>query len=199
MPLITDWLMVGITLVYVVATIMICVFNGRSAKATREQVSESQRQFEETKRLGYRPYFDILPADNNFEYNIYDTEITLHMGCPKWQESTLQAELWTIKNIGAGTAVNLSYRWESEGNEIQIGELPFATLEKEEANLTFFHIKIALMPQYAAYQTKASLYIIYQDLLENKYEQEVVLTYDVSTSDKTELTDMIVHAPKLVK
>ena len=85
MPLITDWLMVGITLVYVVATIMICVFNGRSAKATREQVSESQRQFEETKRLGYRPYFDILPADNNFEYNIYDTEITLHMGCPKWQ------------------------------------------------------------------------------------------------------------------
>ena len=79
MPLITDWLMVGITLVYVVATIMICVFNGRSAKATREQVSESQRQFEETKRLGYRPYFDILPADNNFEYNIYDTEITLHI------------------------------------------------------------------------------------------------------------------------
>lgn len=199
MPLITDWLMVGITLVYVVATIMICVFNGRSAKATREQVSESQRQYEETKRLEYRPYFDISPADNNFEYNIYDTEITLHGGCPKWQESTLQTELWTIKNIGAGTAVNLSYRWESEGNEIQIGELPFATLEKGETNLTFFHIKIALMPQYAAYQTKALLYICYQDLLENKYEQEVTLAYDISTSDKTELTDMVVHAPKLVK
>ena len=51
MPTVTDWLMVGITLVYVVATIFICIFNGRSAKATREQVAESQRQFDETKRL----------------------------------------------------------------------------------------------------------------------------------------------------
>jgi hypothetical protein len=30
MPLITDWLMVGITAVYVVATIFICIYNGRS-------------------------------------------------------------------------------------------------------------------------------------------------------------------------
>ena len=36
--------MVIITFVYVVATILICVFNWRSAKASREQVVESQRQ-----------------------------------------------------------------------------------------------------------------------------------------------------------
>lgn len=50
MPTITDWLMVVITLVYVVATILICIFNFRSTKATREQVAEAKRQYEEINR-----------------------------------------------------------------------------------------------------------------------------------------------------
>lgn len=52
MPTITDWLMVGITAVYVIATIFICSANIRSAKATREQVAEVKRQYEEE----HRPY-----------------------------------------------------------------------------------------------------------------------------------------------
>ena len=59
MPTITDWLMVIITFVYVAATILICIFNGRSAKATQEQVAESQRQFDESKRLEFLPFFQI--------------------------------------------------------------------------------------------------------------------------------------------
>lgn len=55
MPTITDWLMVVITIVYVLATILICVFNYRSAKATREQVLEQKRQFDE----GNKPCVDI--------------------------------------------------------------------------------------------------------------------------------------------
>lgn len=50
MPSITDWLMVAITAVYVVATIFICWANIRSAKTTREQVAESKRQFDEENR-----------------------------------------------------------------------------------------------------------------------------------------------------
>lgn len=46
----TDWLMVIITFIYVVATIFICVFNWKSAKAAREQLAESQRQFNESNR-----------------------------------------------------------------------------------------------------------------------------------------------------
>lgn len=42
----TDWLMVIITAVYVVATIFICVFNAKSANAAREQLEESKRQFD---------------------------------------------------------------------------------------------------------------------------------------------------------
>ena len=50
MPTVTDWLMVGITVVYVIATIFICWANMKSAKATREQLAETRRQFEEENR-----------------------------------------------------------------------------------------------------------------------------------------------------
>ena len=41
---ITDWLMFGITFIYVVATILICWFNHQSAKAAKNQLAESQKQ-----------------------------------------------------------------------------------------------------------------------------------------------------------
>lgn len=50
MPTITDWIMVIITAVYVVATIVICIFNYKSAKASNNQVVESKRQFDESNR-----------------------------------------------------------------------------------------------------------------------------------------------------
>lgn len=52
MPNITDWIMVIITAVYVIATIAICVFNYKSAQASQNQIKESQKQFEEM----YRPH-----------------------------------------------------------------------------------------------------------------------------------------------
>lgn len=45
-----DWIMIVITLVYVVATSLMSVFNYRMAKATREQLIESRRQFDESNR-----------------------------------------------------------------------------------------------------------------------------------------------------
>lgn len=43
----TEWLMVIITAVYVVATIVICVFNGKSAKAAKEQTETARQQIDE--------------------------------------------------------------------------------------------------------------------------------------------------------
>ena len=49
-PSITDWLMVGITGIYVIATIVICIYNAKSANAARKQTEEMQRQFTEANR-----------------------------------------------------------------------------------------------------------------------------------------------------
>ena len=51
----SEWIMVGITAIYVIATILICLFNYRSAMATRKQVQEQKRQFDEVNR----PNIDI--------------------------------------------------------------------------------------------------------------------------------------------
>ena len=50
-----DWLMVALTAVYVIATIFICFFNYRSAKASREQASEMKRQYDDEDR----PYITV--------------------------------------------------------------------------------------------------------------------------------------------
>jgi uncharacterized membrane protein len=39
-----------LTLVYVIATIFICFFNYKSARASRKQTEESERQFKATNR-----------------------------------------------------------------------------------------------------------------------------------------------------
>lgn len=48
------FLMVIITFVYVVATIFICVFNSRSAKASRDQIIASQKH--QTQNMGLQLY-----------------------------------------------------------------------------------------------------------------------------------------------
>ena len=54
------FVMVVLTAVYVIATIAICLFNYKSAQATREQVAESARQFEETNRAFLTVYADFI-------------------------------------------------------------------------------------------------------------------------------------------
>ena len=52
-------LTVIVTVVYVIATIFICVANIKSAKASHDQIAESQKQFEETKRLECMPFLQM--------------------------------------------------------------------------------------------------------------------------------------------
>lgn len=47
-PNISDWMMVGITIVYVIATALICWFNYRSSDAARKQLAETQKQLNES-------------------------------------------------------------------------------------------------------------------------------------------------------
>ena len=57
---IADWLIVLITAVYTAATIFICRANIKSAEATREQIAESVRQFNEENRAFVTVNFEIV-------------------------------------------------------------------------------------------------------------------------------------------
>ena len=71
MPTVTDWLMVIITFVYVVATIMISKANIESAKATREQLEQSKKQFVENQRLQVMPSLQIEIKDGFSETGLF--------------------------------------------------------------------------------------------------------------------------------
>lgn len=51
----SDWVMVLITLVYVIATIFICWANFKSANVSKEQLIEMRKQFESNNR----PYIEV--------------------------------------------------------------------------------------------------------------------------------------------
>lgn len=55
---IADWSLVGLTAVYVVATIFICLANRRAAAAAKEQTEEMRRQFAESSRARVVVRFD---------------------------------------------------------------------------------------------------------------------------------------------
>lgn len=84
MPTITDWLMVIITLVYVIATVFICIANLKSAKAAREQTEEMKKQFSAINRpnvsaeiVYLKRMFWVLRFVNNGNQVSYNTKIIL--------------------------------------------------------------------------------------------------------------------------
>ena len=42
----SDWIMVGVTIVYVIATVCIFIANNKSAKAAEKQLQQMKKQFE---------------------------------------------------------------------------------------------------------------------------------------------------------
>ena len=82
--MITDWLMVIITSVYVIATILICVFNARSAKAARDQTEQMKLQFLQTNRpivtveiVYLKRAFWVLRFTNHGTMTAFNTRINL--------------------------------------------------------------------------------------------------------------------------
>lgn len=58
--MLTDWIMIIITTIYVVATIVICISNKRSADAAKEQTSEMIKQYNENNRPYIIVKFEII-------------------------------------------------------------------------------------------------------------------------------------------
>lgn len=84
MPNLTDWLMVIITGVYVIATIFICVANIKSASASKAQLEEMKRQYKEESRarievefIYVKRSFLALRFVNHGRSAAYDVSITL--------------------------------------------------------------------------------------------------------------------------
>ena len=171
MPSITDWLMVGITFIYVVATIFICIFNYRSAKATRDQVEESQNQFYESKRLECMPFLQLeIPQDKQKPM----FEITL----PFYKEELSDTiyKVLCLKNLGNGTATNIIYAWQHKDLGInETGYPPINAIMQGDKYCLQFAIDI---DENIVSNPHKAIIFQFDDLLGNTYEQRVTLCFE---------------------
>ncbi len=171
MPTITDWLMVIITAIYVIATIAICWANIKSAKATREQVAESKRQYEETRRLEIMPclqlesYSSDGPTECSLELILMSEDL----------EGRRCITKYSVKNIGRGTAKDITWVWHWFNGSHDNKDFPIRALQSGEAH----SLKIAFAtPGAQPDVTNASIELRFRDLLNNAYTQTIQFEFE---------------------
>ena len=114
--MITDWLMVIITAIYVIATILICVANFKSAKAAKEQTEEMKKQFYAINRpiisvevIYKKRAFLGLRFVNNGAQSAHNTKIILDEEFINSLEEDFKSLLKNLKNKVCTIGVNQHY------------------------------------------------------------------------------------------
>ena len=164
---ITDWAMVIITAIYVGATIKIYKSNKETEKVMKEQLDESKRQFEESKRLEYMPFLQMEIITTG-DY-AYDYEIPL---CLDGFPDNLYRKV-VIKNVGNGTAINILYSWEV-GEEKSVKILPINAIMGKDKYCFQLNFKADEISAGKA----VNLTWQYRDILNNLYEQRVIFVFN---------------------
>lgn len=169
-----EWAMVIITGIYVIATIFICCANIKSANASKAQLEESKTQFEESRRLQCMPFLQMEVATGKTAEFL--SEVSL---CADEVDTTMY-EIFRIRNLGNGTAVNMVYLWSCKAMNISEGDAaPFNAIRVGDEYYWQFTID-AQEPEYES--TKVVLNLQYEDLLGNTYTQNFFITFDNDTS-----------------
>lgn len=172
-------LLVLITTIYVIATISISNANIKSAEATREQITESRRQFDENLRLQVIPIFQIsidtdarTPYMDELSFSLFSQE----------REMLCRQSFFTlsIENVGAGTAKDIRYIWHYI-DEHKKGDC-FAQKALFQKDTVIYMINTGIEDSNAEIgrMINTELDIEYRDLLERKYLQTIHLSFCIN-------------------
>jgi hypothetical protein len=168
-PMVTDWIMVIITIVYAITTIGIF-------RANKKTVEVSKEQFKETTRLSYMPFLQLWDACG--EIPVAST--VLH-ACETDAEDDYINFVAKLKNIGNGTAVNLVYDWKC--TEIGVSEIDCVPINAIAAGDSYLWQLTFAVKSGSADNLHPILTFSYNDILGYTYEQRVFVTFDENNSD----------------
>lgn len=163
-----------ITVIYVIATIFICVANIKSANASRDQIAESQRQFSESRRLDIMPYLQFETSNQpgvDYKMEVLLSETDYNSG-----DYILNLR---VKNIGRGTAKDIEYIWTNFTNTYP--QKPFAIKALQNGDAHYLQVSFAL-PKVLKDTTTANFELRFKDLLENEYSQKVEFDFEMKNS-----------------
>ena len=172
--MVTDWLMVVITAIYVGATIAIWFANNKSARMTEKQLEESKRQFAENERLQMMPYFEIIVHD---DIRDFVECIELAISYSKAENSTVIDRRISIKNIGLGVAKDFTYTWCNLDGCYPRNDLGFTAFAPGEEKSIYFDFYAEHKEDFSEYEAQVSMIFYYSDLLENKYSVVLNLVF----------------------
>jgi len=133
-----------VTTVYVIATVKILKANNESAKATREQVVESRRQFSENQRLQIMPSFQINVRKTNGGLSLPDMNLCILSKV--YAEESLFSVVslkMSIKNVGLGTARDMCYQWFDTDEIFDRGAFPTHSLCAQEECVVLIDVSLA--------------------------------------------------------
>ena len=169
--MVTDWLMVVITAIYVGATIAIWFANNKSSRMTEKQLEESRSQFKEAKRLECMPFLQLeIPTEQ--ERPLFEIELDLCSG----NVSDTLYKIVKLKNLGNGSATNIIYTWKRNKTCDQVCDYPPINAimhgDSYYFQLTFY------TDETMESGNTGTLIWQYDDLLGNTYEQKVTLIFD---------------------
>ena len=187
-------LMVLITFVYVVATVEICRANIKSAEATRDQVNESKRQFEETQRLQVMPFLQLSFTDSADPDPVPCAFIEMRTN--KEECATTQV-LFSLKNIGLGiahhTKITVTTRYKKDDGYPAFDIVMPPNCEKS----TYVRFNVEKYSGDLCRKEDICIRIKYDDILGNTYIQEANLVMIVREEGASLLHVVDMKSPQL--
>lgn len=168
----SEWTMVIITGVYVVATIAICIANFKSASASKKQLAESKQQFNETIRIENMPLININIAETIGSNYCIELDITENAE----GDLITSSKQVVFENIGKGIAKNIKCKYISRIVETkEIIDIPILPIKENES------VSVILCAKPKAVNDSDSLTALFEiefeDIFENKYLQRIEIEY----------------------
>lgn len=188
----TEWLMIIITAIYVVATILICIANFKSAKATREQVDETRKQHEETLRLQTMPYLQVILSDGLVDENDKPQTpyMILDVNDTNGNSKVNAVRRISIKNIGLGIAHQIKFAWnptDKKSNNVPDKDVIIPPQAQWGINVLLSAEKPTSDKLTDRKVSKCAFEIEYDDLLGNTYQQNGEVIFVASYSELHEM------------
>ena len=168
---VSDWVMCGITLIYVIATLFILRANKNTVKISEKQLVESKKEFEVKEKLEIMPF--LYWAFISGTYPQPDGRVNIYNSDGGQIRNTI-CKTVKLTNVGNGPAINLIL-FDKNDNEVPHAQCSFAqgVMLREEC-----HYPELIFMNEPENDNTEKLVLQYEDLKGNVYRQETL--FDLS-------------------
>ncbi len=181
-----DWIMVGITTIYVIATVIMCYLSYKTFELTKQQLLESLKQ----RQTNEMPYLQVKLVDKDMKSNGCDC-IMLFSGEMDDDTNIRNSFSFVITNMGRGIAKNVTYDWENKKQASNHMIRSFTVNEYRVINIEFVASLVLLNDRSPA------MTIRFTDIYDITYEQKLYFHLDIFDK-KISLINTSITAPVTV-